>query len=160
MLTIDRSCCDVEDVQAWQAIGLASRDVSHYRSEGKAYRKLARSWRENPTAAKPGEAEQFAVKADDKATIADRMEGAMLTVLNGTILESGGKPGQVWEVKDWAYRVATPGFGCVCLGRCVPETPSVALNAIDSVFDDSWLVIDEVAERAKEYSEMTHYNAR
>lgn len=164
MLSIDRSCCDVEDVRAWQAIGLASRDVAHYRSEVTAYLNLARSWRMNPMAGRPGEAEAFAKKADAKAVAAaSRMEGTALTVLNGTILEAGGRPGQVWEVRDWVYRVATPGSPCTCLGRDIPtDTPTVALDAIDSVFNDSWIVSDhdQLAEDMVGYAEMTHYNAR
>jgi hypothetical protein len=46
------------------------------------------------------------------------------------------------------------------LGRALPETPSDALNAIDSVFNDDWSDRDEAAERAREYAEMVHYNDR
>lgn len=46
------------------------------------------------------------------------------------------------------------------LGRALPETPSDALNAIDSVFNDEWSDRDELAERTAEYRGMVHYNDR
>jgi len=84
-------------------------------------------------------------------------EADCLRLMNAFFLAMGQPVGNEVPVKGHVYRVVTAGNPCVHLGQDIPDE---AMDAIDAIFNTDWTDRDEVAERAAEYSEMTHYNAR